>query len=181
VIIIKKIIKFVAVGCAVSGLLFAGLKQLPDNKSWITPIAVHDSHEQPQKTGLIKVIRIVDGDTIVVNIDSKDEKVRLIGVDTPETVKPDTPVQKYGKEASAFTKKMLIGKKVKLEFDVQHRDKYARFLAYVYLDDGRMFNKILIEEGYAQVMTVPPNIKYQQDFIRLQRKAKENKKGLWRD
>ncbi|MGE5328140.1 MAG: thermonuclease family protein [Deltaproteobacteria bacterium] len=158
-----------------------GLKELTYNKSWTNSNIVQKFSQQSEKTGLIKVIRIVDGDTIVVNLNSKEEKVRLIGVDTPETVKPGTPVQKYGKEASNFTKNMLIDKKVKLEFDVQHRDKYARLLAYVYLEDGRMFNKILIEQGYAQVMTVPPNVKYQQAFIKLQRKAKENKKGLWKD
>jgi len=178
---IKKIIKYVAVGSVVSGLLFAGLNQFPENKSSKNTTIVHNSHQQSNKSELLNVIRIVDGDTIVVNAGSKNEKVRFIGINTPETVKPGTPVQKYGKAASAFTKRMLEGKKVRLEFDVQHRDKYARLLAYVYLEDGRMINKILVEEGYAQVMTVPPNVNYQQEFIRLERKARENKKGLWKD
>lgn len=129
---------------------------------------------------LYQVVRVVDGDTIIVNIDTKEERVRLIGVNTPESVKPDTPVQKYGIEASNFTKSLLKNKKVNLEFDAGKRDKYSRLLAYVYLPDGRMVNKILLEEGYAQVMTVPPNVKYQKEFLELQRKARKQEKGLWK-
>jgi micrococcal nuclease len=81
--------------------------------------------------------RVVDGDTIIL---SNGEKVRLIGVDTPETVRPNTPVEYYGKEASAFTKKMVEGKPVRLEYDWQQRDKYGRLLAYVYLMDGTFIN-----------------------------------------
>lgn len=178
---IKKIIKFVSVGCIVSGLIFAGINQLPKSKEKINLTLVNNSSKQPIKPEFFRVIRIIDGDTIIVNFDSKNEKVRFIGVNAPETVNPGRPVEKYGKEASAFTKKILEGKKVRLEFDVQYRDKYSRLLAYVYLEDGRMINRMLIEEGYAQVMTVPPNLKYQKDFIRFERKARENKKGLWKD
>jgi len=179
VIIIKNIIKYVVVSCVVLGLLFAGFNHFFQNKSSKNTTIIQTSHQQSNKSELLNVIRIVDGDTIVVKIGSKNEKVRFIGVDTPESVRPDTPVEKYAAEAKAFTKKMLEGKNVRLEFDVQKRDIYARLLAYVYIEDGRMLNKLLAEEGYAQVMTVPPNVKYQQDFIRLERKARESKKGLW--
>ncbi len=140
--------------------------------------------EDPKKSSeniYYEVARVVDGDTIIININSIDERVRLIGVNTPESVKPDTPVEKYGKEASSFTKKLLKNKKVKLEFDVRKRDKYSRLLAYVYLPDGRMVNRTLLEEGYAQVMTVPPNVRYQKEFLKLQKKAREQKKGLWKE
>lgn len=112
--------------------------------------------------------RVVDGDTIVVKINGKKEKVRLIGVDTPESVHPDqsrnTP---EGKIASQFTKDHLEGKYVRLETDVQERDKYGRLLAYVYLGD-EMFNKTLLKEGLARLMTIPPNVKYVDEFKAVQ-------------
>jgi micrococcal nuclease len=103
----------------------------------------------------------------------------MIGVDTPETVKPGTPVQPYGQEASDFTKKMLTGKKVKLVTDVQEKDRYGRLLAYVYLEDGTFYNEYLLQEGYAQVMTIPPNVKYADHFVQVQKRAREQNKGLW--
>ena len=126
-----------------------------------------------------EVKRIVDGDTIVIDYNGKQEKVRLIGVDTPESVHPDKDKNnEYGKLASKYTKSKLEGKSVALEFDVQERDKYGRLLAYVYLD-GKMFNKTLLEDGYAQVATYPPNVKYVDDFLKIEKKAKEINAGLW--
>lgn len=122
------------------------------------------------------VERVVDGDTFQL---STGEKVRLIGVDTPETVKPGTPVQTYGKEASDYSKMSLTGKKVRLEFDVSEKDRYGRLLAYVYLEDGTFYNELLLREGYAQVMTVPPNVKYADHFLKVQQAAREAGKGLW--
>ncbi len=124
------------------------------------------------------VERVIDGDTIQL---ASGEKVRLIGVDTPETVKPNTPVEPFGKEASDFTKKMLTNTKVRLEFDVQERDKYGRLLAYLYLPDGTFYNELLLKEGYAQVLTIPPNVKYAELFLLAERMAREEKKGLWQD
>ena len=124
------------------------------------------------------VTRVVDGDTLEIQQGEKKEKVRLIGVDTPETVKPNTPVQPYGKEASDFTKSMLLNKEVTLEFDAARTDKYGRLLAYIYLDN-KMFNETLLEEGYARLMTVPPNVKYVERFVELQKQAREAEKGLW--
>jgi micrococcal nuclease len=115
----------------------------------------------------------------------KEEKVRFIGVDTPEST---TKVEPYGKEATAYTKSKLLGKDVWLELDVQERDKYGRLLAYVWLspptkesDEERtkMFNAVLLLEGYAQVMTVPPNVKYAEYFRKYQQEAMEKSAGLW--
>lgn len=129
------------------------------------------------------VTKVSDGDTL--EVDSK--KVRLIGVNTPETVKPGEPVFPYGKEASEFTKKALTGKKVFVEVDVQPTDKFGRTLGYVYLQEPKteadienyMFNAILLREGYAQLMTIPPNVKYQDLFVHLQKESREGNKGLW--
>lgn len=96
------------------------------------------------------VTRIVDGDTVEIDYNSQKEKVRLIGIDTPETVKPNTPVQAYGKDASEFTKSQLLNNYISLEFDEQERDQYGRLLAYVYIN-GEMFNKTLLSEGLARV------------------------------
>ncbi len=124
----------------------------------------------------LTVERVVDGDTFVL---AGGERVRLIGVDTPETVRPGTAVQTYGKEASDFAKKSLTGKKVRLEFDVSEKDRYGRLLAYVYLEDGTFLNELLLQEGYAQVMTVPPNVHYADHFVEVQRAARDAGKGLW--
>lgn len=130
--------------------------------------------------GWLEVKRVVDGDTFWVKDGTeKGAKIRLIGVDTPETVHPRKPVEYYGREASDFVKSKLKGKKVRLEFDVTEKDRYGRYLAYVYLEDGTFLNAYLVENGYAKVMTVPPNVKYADEFVALARKAREAKKGLW--
>jgi len=122
-----------------------------------------------------RVSRVVDGDTFVI---SSGEKVRLIGVDTPETKHPRKGVEYFGPQASAFSREMLEGKTIRLEFDVQERDRYGRLLAYVYIDT-LFFNKHLVKEGYARVATYPPNVKYQDQFLAAQRYAREHDKGLW--
>ena len=126
------------------------------------------------ESGKVYCDRVVDGDTIVVLMDGKKEKVRMIGIDTPESVHPDksrnTPM---GKIASKYTKDNLEGKYVTLETDVQERDKYGRILAYVYLDD-KMFNKTLLEEGLAELMTIPPNVKYVDDFKKIEAERQNN-------
>lgn len=126
-----------------------------------------------------KVTRVVDGDTIKVNFNGKEESVRLIGIDTPESVHPDAAKNvAEGKTASEYTKSLLEGKEVTLEFDVQERDQYGRLLAYVYIG-GTMVNKLLLQEGYAQVSTYPPNVKYVNEFTTIQKTARENSKGFW--
>ena len=121
------------------------------------------------------VIRVVDGDTIILN---NGERVRLIGVDTPETVHPQKPVEYYGKEASAFTKRMCEGKKVRLEYDWQKKDRYNRTLAYVYLEDGTFLNAEIIKQGYGHAYTRFP-FKYLEEFRAYEREAREGEVGLW--
>lgn len=125
--------------------------------------------------------KFVDGDTFWVNDGSKKGlKVRLIGVDTPETVHPRKPVEYYGREASNYVKKVLRNQRVRFEFDVTKTDRYGRVLAYVFLEDGTFLNEELVKNGYAQVMTVPPNVKYSEHFLELERKARRNDLGLWK-
>lgn len=122
-----------------------------------------------------KVKRVIDGDTIELE---NGEPVRYIGIDTPETKHPSKPLQYYGKEASEANRSLVEGKEVRLEFDVQQRDKYGRLLAYVYVGDT-FVNAWLVENGYAQILTIPPNVKYQDKFLELQKKAREEGRGLW--
>jgi micrococcal nuclease len=121
------------------------------------------------------VARVVDGDTIKL---TNGEYVRYIGIDTPELHHPRLPVQYFSEEARDFNQSLVGGKRVRLEFDVVKRDKYDRILAYVYVDDT-FVNARLVEEGYAHIMTIPPNVKYAEEFLRLQQKARQEKKGLW--
>ena len=145
-----------------------------------------------------KVERVIDGDTMVVSFVFDDgskylkERVRMLGVDTPETVHPKKPVQYYGKEASDFTKKSLDGKTVWLQTDVNPKDRYDRMLAYVWLREPKakdledekairkhMYNARLLLDGYGQLMTIQPNSKYADMFVHFQREAREANKGLW--
>jgi micrococcal nuclease len=134
------------------------------------------------------VTRVVDGDTIHVTVAGENRTVRLIGVDTPETVHPSKPVQFYGKEASEFTKKNLTNRAVWMEYDVEPKDKYNRHLAYVWLtkpgpgEDAirrNMFNARLILEGYGKIMAIRPNLKYSNLFEKFQQEARTGKRGLW--
>lgn len=126
----------------------------------------------------VRVKRVVDGDTIEVELGGRDEYVRLIGVDTPETVKPDTPVQCFGERASHFSKRLLKGRRVRLVFGVEPRDVYGRLLAYVYLG-RRFYNPILVRRGLARSLTIPPNDRFAQRFRRLERGAARAGRGLW--
>jgi len=127
------------------------------------------------------VKRVIDGDTFVVeNGTKKGDKVRLIGVDAPETRNTSRKkIGYYGKESKVFLTKLLTNKKVRLVEDVGKRDRYGRILAYVYL--GRTFvNAELVKKGYAQVYTVPPNVKYAKLFVELEREARNHGRGLWK-
>lgn len=142
-----------------------------------------DNLAQTQElAGKYLVTEVVDGDTYKINYEGKEQKVRLIGVDTPESVHPDkTKNTKYGKEASNYVKQLIENKYISLEFDVSQTDKYGRLLAYVYLEDGEMLNVKLVKEGYAQVATYPPNVKYVETFKSLQEEARKNKVGFWKE
>lgn len=127
-----------------------------------------------------RVTRVVDGDTFEVIENGKPEKVRMIGMDTPETVDPRRPVQCFGKEASAQLKKLLTDQHVRLESDPtnQDRDKYQRLLRYVYLDDGTDVNAKMISDGYAFAYIQFP-FERRDEFVRLQAEARAAKRGLW--
>jgi micrococcal nuclease len=123
-------------------------------------------------------IRVVDGDTIVVQIEGKEYKVRYIGVDTPETVDPRRPVGYFGKQASEMNKTLVLNKAITLEKDVSNVDRYDRLLRYVYVGDV-MINAELVRLGYAKAATYPPDVKYADKFVELEREARNNKVGLW--
>lgn len=142
----------------------------------------------PQKGGVVNTIgtfytvtKVTDGDTIHIDMDGTDEKVRLIGINTPETVDPRTQVQCFGKEASNRMKELAEGKIVRLEYDDSQslRDAYGRLLAYVYLEDGQMLNRKMVAEGYAYEYTYLTPYKYQSEFRDLQNIARTSARGLW--
>ena len=125
------------------------------------------------------VVRVVDGDTIVVRIGERVEKVRYIGVNAPELHHPKRGEEPGGREAARVNRALVEGARVHLELDVRHRDRYGRLLAYVWVGD-LMVNAELVRRGYAQVMTVPPNVRYQDLFLKFQRDASQAGRGLWR-
>jgi len=141
-----------------------------------------------------KVLSIVDGDTVKVIYHKKEESIRLIGIDAPESwpnkkavkdaqrAKSDIEIiTSQGKEAKGFVKALVKpGEILWIEFDARTRDKYGRLLAYLYLPSGKMLNEEIVKAGYAQLMTIPPNLKYQERFLKAYREARENHRGLWK-
>ena len=135
------------------------------------------------------IVRAVDGDTAVVKVDGQERRVRFLGVDTPETVHPNKPVQFFGKEASNFTKESLNGRRVWLEYDANPQDRYGRHLAYIWLNNPKtinessirenMFNAKLLLGGYAKVMIIKPNKRYESEFKKFQEEARNKKLGVW--
>lgn len=169
-----------AVSLAVTALIFLCIKNLPFNFN----------SEKTVNGVFYNVVKVVDGDTLKL---SSGEKVRLIGIDTPEAYYGDKLVRDskrsgkdvktimaLGRKASAFTKDLCLNKRVRLEYDAEKRDRYGRSLAYVFLEDGTFINAKIIEEGYAQIMTIPPNVKYAGQFQALERIARKEMKGLWK-
>jgi len=124
---------------------------------------------------------IVDGDTIDVDIDGRVERIRLIGIDTPETKKPDSPVECFGPEATAFTASLLpIGTPVRIERDIVNRDDYGRLLGYVYrASDGTFVNYEVMRQGFGQPLSIGPNDLYAQVFADAARAAEADDTGLW--
>jgi micrococcal nuclease len=131
------------------------------------------------RTLIGQVIRVVDGDTIHVRLGDHIEKVRYIGMNAPELHHPTKGVEPLAREAMEANRKLVQGQTVRLELDVQERDRYGRLLAYVYVGDT-MINAELVAQGYAQVMTIPPNVKHQDEFLKLQREARALQLGLWK-
>src|SRR4051812_441640 len=147
------------------------------------------SHDAAQRddggrdaTRTARVERVVDGDTIVVRLErgGARERVRYIGIDTPESVKPDTPVQCYAKAAARANARLVAGRRVRLVPDVEGRDRFGRLLAYVYrLDDDRFVNAALVRGGFAQTLTIPPNVRHAARFRALATQARRAHRGLW--
>jgi micrococcal nuclease len=131
--------------------------------------------------GAATVERVVDGDTLVARIGGRRERVRFIGMDTPESVKPNTPVQCFAIEASNRTKALLpAGTAIRLVGDVEQRDRYKRLLAYVYrVSDNLFVNLALVREGYAVPYTFPPNVAHTTEFVSASAEARDVKRGLW--
>ena len=126
----------------------------------------------------VPVVDVVDGDTIEVSIGDQVEDVRYIGVDTPESVAPDQPVECFGKEASRFNAELVSGERVRLVFDAERRDRYGRLLAYVYVDE-LFVNAELVRRGFARTLTIAPNDSFAARFDALQRAAGSAGRGLW--
>lgn len=163
-------------------LFIAGGYFLYPNKTSVTPTAVSSTEATPSSIPEVKhggvfanVVSVVDGDTIKVE---GGEIVRYIGMDTPETVDPRMPIECFGKEASAKNKELVQGKLIELEKDVSERDRFGRLLRYIWIGDV-LINEVLVREGYAQVSTYPPDVKYVDRFLTAERLAREEKKGLW--
>lgn len=175
---ISKELKYIQLAVLViASILYLGLRCLPV------------SGPKPAKEDFFYISRVVDGDTVKL---SNGQKMRLIGVDTPEvhysnkllkdsdrTGRDIKTIQALGRKASDFTKNLCLGKKARLEFDVEKHDRYGRLLGYLYLEDGTFVNGKILEEGYGQVMTVPPNVKHAEYFLKLQKDARAKRKGLW--
>lgn len=171
----KKMTSLVVIVVVLGVLAFQYINQTGpfQNNGANTSTGPHDSEK-------VHVSRVVDGDTFVAENDNNEQlKVRLIGVDTPETVKPNTPVQPYGKEASDYTKKHLTNKDVYLEYDKEKEDRYGRTLAYVWLDDKTMYNEQLVKQGLAREKYYSPNGKYREAFEKSEDIAKEKKLNIW--
>lgn len=154
------------------------MKHLPPDVSPTTSSTAPQVTTTPTvKTGdWFEVARAVDGDTVEL---ADGTKVRYVGVNTPETHHPTKGVQCYGKEAQAFNQTLVVGKKVRLVKDVSETDRYGRLLRFVYLEDGTFVNSLLLKEGYAEVMTYPPDVAKSKEFIAVQAEARSAKRGLW--
>lgn len=152
-----------------------------------TEVAEDEARKFAESLTKVTVVRVVDGDTYVVNLDGEETKVRLIGVDTPESVasqeyldRTDKENTEFGKDVSSYMKDMLLeGSILYLEFDVDKYDKYDRVLAYAYFEDGEMVQEHLLKKGFARVMTIEPNVAHSERFVELEQEAMNNGVGMW--
>ena len=163
------------------GLSSKSNSQIPQSSSQVVPASQVEQTQSPSPQTLAenrqraKVIRVIDGDTIEIE---GGQKVRYIGIDTPETVHPDMKVQCFGKEATDKNKELTEGKTVELEKDISETDKYGRLLRYVYIND-LFVNDYLVRQGFAHASSYPPDIKYQDRFRQAEQEAMANNRGLW--
>jgi micrococcal nuclease len=127
-----------------------------------------------------RVVRVVDGDTIRVALGGRPERVRYIGIDTPESVMPGAPAECFGRAAARANARLVAGRRVRVVTDAEERDRYGRLLAYVFrADDGRFVNAALVRDGFAVPLTVPPNVRHAARFRALARGARAHRRGLW--
>jgi micrococcal nuclease len=134
----------------------------------------------PTRDRVGRVARVVDGDTIVVALDGRSERVRYIGIDTPESVKPGTPVQCFAHRAAAQNARLVARERVRLVLDAEPRDRFGRLLAYVYRErDGLFANAALLRDGFARTLTIPPNVRFAERFRALAAQARRAGRGLW--
>jgi micrococcal nuclease len=152
---------------------------------WVLGIVGCAGGTAPSTDGFATVTDVIDGDTIDVEIDGRTERIRLIGIDTPETNQPDSPIECYGPEASAFTASLLPGgTEVLVERDIVGRDDYGRLLGYVHLVDAdgtptTFVNLEIVEQGFATPLTIEPNSTFSRDFAAAARRAERSDLGLW--
>ena len=147
-----------------------------DEQQWLKAVLKNYPELNEATMHMEQVGRVIDGDTF--DTATSDHRVRLIGVNTPEI----RPVEHYGKEASAFAKSKLEGKRVMLFADAGNKDRYGRLLRYVFVDgQDLMFNELLLQEGYANTMTIAPNVTYADRFVMVEREAREQERGLWKE
>jgi micrococcal nuclease len=170
-------------GAILVALLLASCAAQPEPRARETPAAVdRDGSEGPEpgppSRVPARVTRVVDGDTFEALLRGDILDVRMIGIDTPETVHPTLPVECFGPEASAFTERRLAGERIGLEFDVERIDEFGRTLAYVWVG-RRLFNEDIVRQGYATVTTFPPNVAHVERFVEAERKARRDGLGLW--
>ncbi|MFY9487457.1 MAG: thermonuclease family protein [Solirubrobacterales bacterium] len=159
------------------------LPETPTAQGELRPPDSNGDSPDPVQFERARVLRVVDGDTILVrrlsaSPDTRAERVRYIGVDTPESVKPNSPVECFGKQASDYNAKLVEGKTVRLEPDIEPLDRYGRTLAFVYVE-GTLVNAKLLSEGFAQTIEIKPNVSKAKYFTRVQLMAKRTNKGLW--
>jgi micrococcal nuclease len=164
-------------------VLLAGACSSPAGQDGPSPSRSASATSDPSDTSRTPgepavVTRTVDGDTIYARYRGREIDVRLIGVDTPETVDPSQPVGCYGPQASHFTERMLTGEPIELEFDVERHDRYGRVLAYVWLRE-HLFNQRLVAQGYAVASAYPPNVRYESRFETAEQIARDDDRGLW--
>jgi len=166
---------------ALVAVLVAACSAASGTKSAAPSVANSNDSSNANSNGNATVERVVDGDTIIVHVDGRRERVRFIGMDTPESVKPNTPVQCFAIAASNRTKALLPpGTSVRLVRDVEQRDKYKRLLAYVYRAKDNLFvNLSLVRDGYAQPYTFPPNVAHTNEFVAAAADARNAGRGLW--
>lgn len=149
---------------------------------FILPVVMAGQAASTEPEEWLAVTRVVDGDTFWVDDGSeKGLKIRLIGIDAPEPRNTGTrPKGFFGTESTIYLQELLKGKKIRLEYDVSRYDRYERTLAYAWLGDGTFINAELVKNGYATVMTIPPNVKYAETFTKLAAKARKQNRGLWK-